>query len=154
MLRFIKTMEMATRISKNFTLEEMRDSATARRLGIINAPGVDEVCAMCALVYHVLQPLRDAMQEPIKIGSGYRCSYLNSKVGGVPGSQHTKGQAADLCIDGDMKKGKRWFEWIKAHCQFDQLIWEHNAKGSYWVHVSYRADGKNRQQVIDNLLKK
>ena len=70
-------MEMATRISKNFTLEEMRDSATAKRLGIINAPGVDEVCAMCAVVHHVLQPLRDAMQEPIKIGSGYRCPQLN-----------------------------------------------------------------------------
>ena len=153
-MRFIKTMAMATRISKNFTLEELRDSATAKRLNIINAPGVDEVCAMCALVHHVLQPLRDAMQEPIKIGSGYRCSRLNQAVGGVSNSQHTKGQAADLCIDGDLKKGKRWFEWIKTHCQFDQLIWEHNKKGSYWVHVSYRADGKNRKQVIDNLQKK
>ena len=65
-----------------------------------------------------------------------------------------KGEAADLCIDGDKVKGKRWFDWIKAHCQFDQLIWEHNAKGSYWVHVSYRADGQNRQQAIGNLLKK
>ena len=147
-------MAMATRISKNFTLEEMRDSATAKRLGIINAPGVDEVCNLCALVHHVLQPLRDAMDEPIKIGSGYRCSRLNQAVGGVSNSQHIKGQAADLCIDGDMQKGKRWFEWIKTHCQFDQLIWEHNKKGSYWVHVSYRADGKNRQQVIDNLQKK
>jgi len=145
---------MATRISKNFTLEELRDSATAKRLGIINTPGVDEVCAMCALVHHVLQPLRDAMNEPIKIGSGYRCPRLNKAVGGVANSQHIKGEAADLCIDGDIQKGKRWFDWIKTHCQFDQLIWEHNAKGSYWVHVSYRADGKNRQQVIDNLLKK
>ena len=153
-MRFIKTIEMATRISKNFTLEELRDSATAKRLGIINAPGVDEVCAMCALVHHVLQPLRDAMQEPIKIGSGYRCSALNRAVGGVANSQHTKGEAADLCIDGELWKGRRWFEWIRQHCQFDQLIWEHNTKGSYWVHVSYRADGKNRQQVIDNLLKK
>jgi hypothetical protein len=147
-------MAMATRISKNFTLEELRDSATAKRLGIINAPGVDEVCALCALVHHVLQPLRDAMREPIKIGSGYRCTRLNQAVGGVPNSQHTKGQAADLCIDGDKVKGKRWFDWIKAHCQFDQLIWEHNSKGSYWVHVSYRADGQNRQRVIGNLLKK
>lgn len=145
---------MATRISKNFTLEELRDSATARQLGIINAPGVDEVCALCALVHHVLQPLRDAMNEPIKIGSGYRCAKLNKAVGGVSNSQHTKGEAADLCIDGDKVKGKRWFDWIKSHCEFDQLIWEHNANGSYWVHVSFRADGKNRKQSIDSLLKK
>ena len=142
------------RISKNFTLDELTASATAKQMHIINAPGVDEVCNLCALVHNVLQPLRDAMGEPIKIGSGYRCPQLNKAVGGVSNSQHMKGEAADLCIDGDMKKGKRWFEWIKTHCQFDQLIWEHNSKGTYWVHVSFRADGKNRRQVIDNLLKK
>lgn len=149
-------MEMATRISKNFTLEELRDSATAKRLGIINAPGVDEVCNLCALVHHVLQPLRDAMQEPIKIGSGYRCPRLNQAVGGVANSQHIKGQAADLCIDGNIEKGKRWFEYIKKHLPFDQLIWEHDKSGTYWVHVSYVFPdfGKNRRQVIDNLLKK
>ena len=146
--------EMATRISKNFTLDELTASATAKARGIINAPGVDEVCNMCALVHHVLQPLRDAMQEPIKIGSGYRCTNLNHAVGGVANSQHIRGQAADLCIDGDKVKGKRWFDWIRAHCDFDQLIWEHNARGSYWVHVSFRSDGKNRRNVIGNLLKK
>ena len=146
--------EMATRISKNFTLDELTASATAKARGIINAPGVDEVCNMCALVHHVLQPLRDAMQEPIKIGSGYRCTNLNQAVGGVAGSQHIRGQAADLCIDGDKVKGKRWFDWIRAHCEFDQLIWEHNARGSYWVHVSFRSDGQNRRNVIGNLLKK
>ena len=145
---------METRISKNFTLDELLYSDTAKQKGIINAPGVDEVCNLCALVHQVLQPLRDAMGEPIKIGSGYRCTKLNKFVGGVCNSQHTRGQAADLCIDGDLKKGKRWFAWIKAHCEFDQLIWEHNAKGSYWVHVSYRSDGINRRQVIDDLLKK
>lgn len=145
---------MSTRISKNFTLEELRDSVTAKRLGIINAPGVDEVCAMCALVHHILQPLRTAMGEPIKIGSGYRCPQLNKAVGGASNSQHMRGEAADLCIDGDIAKGKRWFQWIKSHCEFDQLILEHNSKGSYWVHVSFRADGQNRKQVINDLLKK
>ena len=145
---------MPTRISKNFTLDELTASATAKQMHIINAPGVDEVCALCALVHNVLQPLRDAMGESIKIGSGYRCPQLNRAVGGISNSQHINGEAADLCIDGDMKKGKRWFEWIKSHCDFDQLIMEHNSKGTYWVHVSYRADGKNRRKVIDNLLKK
>lgn len=145
---------MATRISKNFMLDELLASATAKKCGIINAPGLTEVCNLCALVHHVLQPLRDAMNEPIKIGSGYRCTKLNQAVGGVGNSQHINGEAADLCIDGDKVKGKRWFGWIKSHCEFDQLIWEHNAKGNYWVHVSYRSDGKNRKQVFNELLKK
>ena len=145
---------MPTRISKNFTLDELTASATAKQLRIINAPGVDEVCNLCALVHNVLQPLRDAMGESIKIGSGYRCPQLNKAVGGVSNSQHMKGEAADLCIDGDMKKGRKWMTWIMEHCDFDQLIMEHNAKGTYWVHVSFRADGKNRRHVISDLLKK
>lgn len=143
-----------TRISKNFTLEELTASATAKARGIRNQPGQTEVVNLCGLVHNVLQPLRTAMGHEIKIGSGYRCTALNRAVGGVSNSQHVKGEAADLCIDGDLKKGKRWFEWIQTNCDFDQLIWEHNAKGTYWVHVSFRCDGLNRRQSINNLLKK
>lgn len=146
---------MVTYISKNFTLEELTASATAKAKGIRNNPGQTDIINLCALVHQVLQPLRDAMGQPIKIGSGFRSLALNQAVGGVSNSQHMRGEAADLCIDGDIQKGKRWFEWIKTHCEFDQLIWEKNPKtGNYWVHVSYRADGKNRKQVINNLLKK
>jgi hypothetical protein len=146
--------EMSTRISKNFTLEEFTASATAKAKGITNVPSTQQVVNLCALVHNVLQPLREAMGHEIKIGSGYRCPRLNAAVGGVSNSQHMNGEAADLCIDGDKIKGKRWFDWIKAHVIFDQLIWEHSAKGSYWVHVSYRADGKNRKQYIPEFLKK
>lgn len=146
---------MATYISKNFTFEELTASATAKAKGIRNNPGQTDIINLCALVHRVLQPLRDAMGQPIKIGSGFRSLALNMAVGGVSNSQHMRGEAADLCIDGDIQKGKRWFEWIKTHCEFDQLIWEKNPRtGSYWVHVSYRADGKNRKQVINNLIKK
>ena len=147
---------MATKITMHFTIEELCASATAKARGIQNKPGTPEIINLVYLTAYVLQPLRDAMQEPIKIGSGYRCPQLNRAVGGVANSQHIKGQAADLCIDGDLKKGKRWFDWIRQHCQFDQLIWEHNAKGSYWVHVSYMHPpfGRNRRQVIDNLMKR
>ncbi len=142
------------RISKNFTLDELCASKTANAKGIRNNPGQTDVVNLCALVHNVLQPLRDAMDEPIKIGSGFRTLKLNNAVGGVRNSQHMKGEAADLCIDGDIQKGKQWFNWIKTHCEFDQLIWEKNPKtGNYWVHVSYRCDGRNRRQVIDNLLK-
>ena len=145
---------MATKISKNFTIEELCASDTAKAKGIRNNPGQTDIINLCALVHQVLQPLRDAMGHPIKIGSGYRSLALNKAVGGVNNSQHMKGEAADLCIDGDLTKGKKWFNYIRDHLTFDQLIWEHNSKGSYWVHVSYRADGLNRKQVINNLLMK
>lgn len=142
------------RISKNFTLEELTASATAKAKGISNNPGQTDIVNLCGLVHNVLQPLRNWWGKEVKIGSGYRSLALNRAVGGVSNSQHMKGEAADLCIDGDIQKGKSWFQFIKQHCDFDQLIWEKSQKtGAYWVHVSYRCDGKNRKQVINNLIK-
>ena len=147
---------MNTPVTMHFTIEELYASDTAKRLGIDNKPSVQQMINLVYLSAYVLEPLRVAMDEPIKIGSGFRCQKLNKAVGGVYNSQHLKGQAADLCIDGDIAKGKKWFNYIKDHLPFDQLIWEHNSKGSYWVHVSFVFPdfGKNRHQVIDNLLKK
>lgn len=145
-----------TNITKHFTLEELCASATAKARGIENKPQVQQIIALVYLAVYVLEPLRIAMNEPIPISSGFRCERLNRAVGGVSNSQHTKGQAADLCIGGDIEKGKRWFSWIKTHLKFDQLIWEHSSNGTYWVHVSFvHPDfGRNRMQVIDNLLKR
>ena len=140
----------------HFTMEELYASATATAKGINNKPSVQQMINLVYLCAYVLEPLRMAMGEPIKIGSGFRCQALNKAVGGVYNSQHMKGQAADLCIDGDIQKGRKWFNYIKNHLPFDQLIWEHNSKGTYWVHVSFVFPdfGKNRHKVIDDLLKK
>ena len=144
-------------VTMHFTMEELYASDTAKRLGINNKPSVQQMINLVYLAAYVLEPLRVAMGEPIPIGSGFRCQQLNKAVGGVYNSQHLKGQAADLCIGGDIEKGKRWFEYIRKNLPFDQLIWEHNPKtGSYWVHVSFVFPdfGKNRKNVINNLEKK
>ena len=148
---------MNTNITMHFTIEELYASKTAKDKGINNKPSVREMVNLVYLCAYVLEPLRKAMGEPIKIGSGFRCQQLNKAVGGVSNSQHLKGQAADLCIDGDIQKGRKWFEYIRKHLPFDQLIWEKNPKtGSCWVHVSfvYPDFGKNRKKVTDGLLKK
>lgn len=142
------------RLTQHFSLEELTASATATAKGIKNVPDTQAVVNLTALCVMVLEPLRKWWGKEVKIGSGYRCKKLNLAVGGVSNSQHMTGQAADLCIDGDRQKGLKWFEYIRRNLVFDQLIWEHNAKGTFWVHVSYNAQGGNRRQVIDNLLKK
>ena len=148
---------MSTPVTMHFTIEELYASATAKVKGIDNKPGIQQLINLVYLTAYVLEPLRVAMKEPIPISSGYRCQRLNAAVGGVSNSQHMKGQAADLNIGGDRAKGRKWFDYIKNHLPFDQLIWERNARtGSEWVHVSfvYPDFGKNRKQVIDNYLKK
>ena len=148
---------MSTKITMHFTIEELYASDTAKKKGIDNKPAVQQLINLVYLAAYVLEPLRVAMGEPIPISSGYRCQKLNEAVGGVRNSQHMTGQAADLSIGGDRAKGRKWFEYIKNHLPFDQLIWEKNPRtGTEWVHVSfvYPDFGRNRKKVIDGLTKK
>ena len=47
-------------------------------------------------VIDMAQIIRDELGVPVKVNSGYRCEVHNKNVGGVKGSRHTKGHAADL----------------------------------------------------------
>lgn len=47
-----------------------------------------------------LQVLRDFVGKPIKINSAYRSVSYNAKIGGAKNSQHPKGNAADITIQG------------------------------------------------------
>ena len=147
---------MDTNVTMHFTLEEMYASDTAKRLGINNKPSTQQMINLVYLCAYVLEPLRKAMGKPINISSGFRSQALNKAVGGVYNSQHLKGQAADIDIQGDMAFGRKIFDYIRDHLPFDQLIWEHTKSGTYWVHVSYVFPdfGKNRKNVINNLEKK
>ncbi len=121
------------------------------------------VANLKALCLRVLEPLREAYGKPIHINSGYRSHRLNYIIGGSPTSQHLKGQACDLvgATHGDLIK---LFNLIQSlGLPFDQLIAEKfdprkekmpatkASAGSAprgWIHVSYRADGKNRKQIL------
>lgn len=134
------------KITQHFTTEEFERSANAAKYHIDNRipdrakPHIEGLCR------NVLEPLRQAFRQVVQITSGYRSLELNRIIGGVAGSQHCQGMAADIrSPDGVRATHMRWFVWIMDNCIFDQLIWE---KGGSWIHVSYRADGKNRQQVL------
>lgn len=47
-----------------------------------------------------LQVMRNKYGKSITITSGLRCSTYNKQIGGVSGSSHTKGSAADIYISG------------------------------------------------------
>ena len=55
-------------------------------------------------VLDMAQVLRDELGVPVHVNSGYRCEKHNAKVGGVKGSFHTKGLAADLSCERGAKE--------------------------------------------------
>lgn len=155
------------RLSEHFTLAEFERSATATKYGIDNRVPSSLIPALQQLCQTILEPLRTFASQPIPLSSGYRCNQLNIKVGGVYASQHTLGEAADIQIpkttytewsDGLAHTDKQilytWFDWIKTHCDFDQLIVETSNGKDFWIHVSCRKNReRNRHQVIRELQK-
>lgn len=131
------------RLSDNFTLDEFTRSDTASRLGIINEPGEKELSALRVLVSRTIQPLRDALGVAIHVNSGYRCPRLNKVVGGVPTSQHQKGEAADLSINGKASDILEALE--NNNIPFDQAILYRKQN---FLHVSLKLDGVQRSNVI------
>ena len=47
-----------------------------------------------------LEALRAFVGKPVNLTCAYRCPIHNANVGGIPGSLHTKGMAADLFVSG------------------------------------------------------
>ena len=128
-------------ISRNFSYREFEASDKAEELRICNVITSTTVRdSIKALVLDVLQPLRDIWGKPLEVNSGYRCPRLNQAVGGVPTSQHVKGEAADI-------KASNPYELAQcalAHnLPYDQMILYPT-----FVHFSHRLQGEQRGQVL------
>lgn len=136
------------KLSDNFTVREFTKSQTGVRLGINNSMNEEQFNSAKALCENVLERVRKYFGV-VTVNSGFRGTELNKAVGGESTSQHTKGEAADIeCPGVDNYTLARY---IKEQLDFDQLILEYyipGVKDSGWVHVSYRADGKNRKEVL------
>ena len=87
--------------------------------------------------------------DPIIINSGYRSEAVNKAVGGVKGSNHLTGCAADIRVAG--------FEQLLRYAtilldisderreDFDELLLERSPKGGYWLHFAVRPTGNRRK---------
>ena len=136
-------------LSPNFALSELTKSQAALRRGIKNTPSAAEIEALRALALNVLQPIRDYFKKPVVINSGFRNEEVNHLTGGAVTSQHVSGEAADIEIPG--VSNFEIAKWIEKRLVFDQVILEFYTPGqpqSGWVHVSFKASGKNRKQSL------
>ena len=137
-----------------FSIDELCRSDTAEKYGIDNTPDEVQRKNLQRLIDNVLDPARSLLGKPISVSSGFRCILLNRKVGGVPTSQHVKGEASDLqCYD-----CQYLFDLIKNNLEFDQLIYEtkdilKNGKivgKKVWVHVSFSNHNRNQAFKMHN----
>ena len=88
------------KISPNLNLAEVTRSDAAKRHGIDNTPTDEHLENFKLLADKVFEPIREHFKTPIFISSGYRSEALNKFIKGSLSSQHCKGQAIDIDMDG------------------------------------------------------
>jgi hypothetical protein len=138
------------KISPNLNLAEITRSDTAKRHGIDNTPTAEHLENFKLLADKVFEPIREHFKTPIFISSGYRSKALNDFIKGSLSSQHCKGQAIDIDMDGSNGEvtNRMVFDYIKNKLDFDQLIWEFGTDfNPDWVHVSYAKTGNRKQKL-------
>jgi hypothetical protein len=139
------------KLSKHLSLAEITRSETAKRLGINNEPTAEHLENFKLLAEKVFEPIREHFNVPIHISSGYRSKALNTAIKGSLSSQHCSGEAIDIDMDGSANgvTNTMVFDFIKDNLDFDQMIWEFGSSNKPdWVHVSYKANGKQRKQIL------
>lgn len=130
-----------TKLSENFTLEELTYSETAERLGIDNTPS-PAVLENLKLTASKMEEVREVLGgEPIFISSGYRGPTLNRFIGGSTNSAHKTGYAVDFKCPG-FGTPEQITRCIQlSGIKYDQLIYE-----GTWVHISFGPE--LRQQTL------
>lgn len=127
-------------MSKYFKLSEFTKTDT----GLDNIPDSRSLQNIEKLS-EVLDIVRENFSRPIYISSGYRSLEINYRVGGVKGSAHLKGLAADITTY-NLNLNEDLFKVIlelrdKGIIKFDQLI-------KYPGFIHFSIDKRFRDQII------
>ena len=144
------------RLSPHFTLGELcKTSAKTADGNIPSHVHIENLKRLCGW----LEMLRDEWNrrygegdDPIIINSGYRSEAVNKAVGGVKGSNHLTGCAADIRVAG-MEQALRYAVILldisdESREDFDELLLERSPRGTYWLHFAVRPPSQeNRRKV-------
>jgi hypothetical protein len=136
-----------TRLTPHFTLEEFTFSQTAARKGIDNTPHEGILDNLCVLA-NGMEDVRNLLNAPIHISSGYRCFALNDAIGSKPTSQHVQGLACDFTASRSGTPEIIFADIITSDIPYDQVILEFDR----WIHISFVEDGgtPRKQALIIN----
>ena len=91
-------------------------------------------------------------EDPIIINSGYRSEAVNKAVGGVKGSNHLTGCAADIRVAG-IEQLIRYATILldisdESQEDFDELLLERNKSGAIWLHFAVRPKNNRRKTMF------
>jgi hypothetical protein len=129
----LATVTNATQLTKDFYLGDFtRTSAVPAGQ---NQPPTQEILDNLVNLAQVLQYIKDQLNIPITINSGYRGPVVNRVVGGASKSDHKTGEAVDF-RSSQMSPKQIVDAIIKLKLPYKQLILETPSATKQWVHLA------------------
>ena len=147
------TINQEARLSEHFTLAELCKTSVKTKDGNIpshvHIENMKRVCGWLEMLRSEWNNRYGDGDDPIIINSGYRSAQVNKAVGGVATSNHLTGCAVDIRVLG-MEQLLRYAVILldisdESQEDFDELLIERNAKGTYWLHFAVRPEGNRRK---------
>ena len=141
------------RLSQHFTLGELcKTSAKTADGNIPSHVHIENLKRLCGWLEELRRRWNNIYgdgDDPIVINSAYRSEAVNKAVGGVKGSNHLTGCAADIRVAG-IEQLIRYATILLDisdlnNEDFDELLLERSPKGSYWLHFAVRPSGNRRK---------
>ena len=141
------------RLSQHFTLGELcKTSAKTADGNIPSHVHIENLKRLCGWLEELRRRWNNIYgdgDDPIVINSAYRSEAVNKAVGGVKGSNHLTGCAADIRVAG-IEQLIRYATILLDisdlnNEDFDELLIERSPKGSYWLHFAVRPSGNRRK---------
>jgi hypothetical protein len=149
------------RLSQHFTLGELCKTSAKTPDGNIpsrvHIENLKRLCGWLEMLRSRWNMMYGEGDEPIIINSGYRSEAVNAAVGGVKGSNHLTGCAADIHVSG-MEQLIRYAAILldisdESREDFDELLLERSPRGTYWLHFAVRpSDNRRKVRLIQTSL--
>ena len=141
------------RLSEHFTLAEMCKTSAKTQDGNIpshvHIENLKRLCGWLEMLRSEWNKRYGEGDDPIVINSGYRSEAVNKAVGGVSGSNHLTGCAADIRVAGIeqlVRYATILLDISDESCEdFDELLLERSPRGGYWLHFAVRPSGNHRK---------
>ena len=138
----------------HFALDELTKSATARKYGIANIPTPEAKNNLRSLCVNSLEPLREEIDLPVCITSGFRCKAVNERITHHSAtSQHMSGRAADFYIGDNpdspcgLSRRERLIKALHLIITSDKIDYDQVILYPTFIHVSYVSRDKNRHCI-------
>ena len=156
----VVSINRQARLSEHFTLAEMCKTSAKTQDGNIpshvHIENLKRLCGWLEMLRSEWNKRYGEGDDPIVINSGYRSEAVNKAVGGVKGSNHLTGCAADILVAG-MEQLVRYATILldisdESQEDFDELLLERSPRGGYWLHFAVRpTDNRRKVRLIQSL---